>query len=83
MATRALVVLHKAAQHDPPPSTLASPCQRGAGWARRAPVERELVEGASPLLSDDESDGGGGGDDDGAGSGDDGDESDGGAYPER
>ena len=60
---------------------LASPCQRGVGWARMAPVGTELVGGASPLLSDDQGDGGDdGGGDDGAGSGDYGD---GGAYPER
>ena len=43
-----------------------------------APVERELVGAASPLLSDDQGDGG----DDGGGAGS-GDYGDGGAYPER
>ena len=52
VATRALGVLHKAAQHHSPPSTPASPCQLGAGSARMAPVGTELVGGASPLLSD-------------------------------
>ena len=83
--TRTCVVNKKESSTSlhPPPSTPASPCQRGAGSARMAPVGRELVGGASPLLSDDKCDGNDDCNDDGAASGEEGDGGDGGAYPER